>query len=66
MNKNEERREKFRLIGKAISEQAWKDRLGDHQFEIRGRAIQDPLVSSRMYGPQMKAQQWERSSRVTK
>ncbi len=64
MTKNAERREKYKLLGARISAQVWKDRLMDHEYEIRGRAVEDPALSSRMFGPKMKCQQWERSSKV--
>lgn len=66
--KRSQRAEQFRKLGARITAtesniSAWKDATGQHQFEMRGRAIQDPLVSSKMYGPQMKAMQWERTNR---
>lgn len=68
MTKNALRREQFRKLGAMITAQqdnvsAWKDATGQHQGEWRGRAIQDPAVSSKMFGPQMKAMQWERTNR---
>lgn len=68
MTKNALRREQFRKLGARITAtesnlSAWKDATSQHQFEMRGRVIADPLVSSRMFGPQMKAMQWERTNR---
>ncbi len=76
MTKNAIRRAQYQLLGKMISLspeqieqltalniQAWRDRTGNHQFEIRGRACKDPEISSRMFGPQTKTQQWERTSK---
>ena len=61
-----DRKEAFAIIGRMITAQAWRDRNMEHSYEIRGRAIADPSVSSRMFGPRMKSQQWERSSKVAK
>ena len=35
----------------------------DRQFEIKGKAVQDPKVSSKLFGPQLKTQQWEATVR---
>jgi hypothetical protein len=73
-SKQADRREQFRILGAAISaqgceeirHQAWRDRTSQHQFELRGRAVQDPSVSSRLFGPRMKTLQFERGCKVTK
>lgn len=61
LTKNAERREKFRKLGKAIS--AIRDYYTgeDCQFEIKSRAVQDRDLSSILFGPRMKTQQFERT-----
>lgn len=55
-----QRKDAFRKIG---------DYLRDYQtgresqFEIKGRAVKHRDVSSRLYGPQLRTQQWERTIR---
>ena len=60
-SKNNLRREQFRKLGHAIS--GLKDYFTgeDCQFEIKSRAVQDSTVSSKLFGPQMKTQQFERT-----
>jgi len=56
-------KEKFRKIGQAL-----KDYYvgGESQFDIHPRPIQDPALSSRLQGPQMKSTQFERTVRRKK
>jgi hypothetical protein len=66
--KRAEHKEKFKKIGAALStlsvnQIAWRDHLGDHQFKVVSKAIEDKSISSRMYGPQMKSQQFIRTVR---
>jgi len=76
VTKNAERREKFKAIGQALTrltdnELAWRDRLGDHAFEIHGRPAQDHSLTSRLgngrergtRGPSLKTTQFERAIR---
>lgn len=68
MTKNALRREQFRKLGARITATESNvrdcvDARGQHQGEWRGRATQDPAVSSKIFGPQMKVMQWERTNR---
>ena len=58
--KTASRKEAFRKIGEALT-----DYYTGHasQFSIKAKRIQDSAVSSKLGGPQMKSQQWERTSK---
>jgi hypothetical protein len=66
--KRADHKEKFKRIGAAlntlsVNQIAWRDHLGDHQFKVVSKSIEDKAVSSRMYGPQTKSQQFIRTVR---
>lgn len=76
LTKNAQRREKFRLLGAAITadqarQAAWRDHLGDHAYVFKGEPIQDFAVTSKLgngttrgtRGPAMKAMHWIRGIR---
>jgi hypothetical protein len=56
--KRAEKREQYRKLGQAIS--ALRGYDGEHQFEIKGRAVQDRNVTSTT-GPRMNTLQFERT-----
>lgn len=53
--KRDLRKAKFEKIAGEITDtvRAWRDRLGDHQFQLVGRAVQDDSAHSQ-YEPCMK------------
>lgn len=55
MTKNDTRRAKFQAIASEITEtvRAWRDRLGDHEFEMKPMAVNDKSTDSQ-YEPCMK------------
>src|SRR5262249_3063179 len=64
MNKNQTRRARFQKIQAAIdsiyAEAAWRNRKGDHLFEMHQTPVDAPEVTSRAAGgPTMKTMQWD-------
>jgi hypothetical protein len=58
------RRDKFKRGKLTDHERCWRDYRGDHQFEIKAKAVQDAAVSSHFPdAPVMKTQQWDRTVR---
>ena len=53
----------FATIGQAITAQAWRDRVGEHNFQIKIKPVEDKDISSRLFGPQFRTQQFERTSK---
>lgn len=56
----EKHRKQFQKLGAALKDYYTGE---DSHFEIKSKAIQDPKLSSRLCGPQMKSQQFERTVR---
>jgi len=56
-------------VAREINAQAWRDRLGDHWFDWRGRPCRDPELTSEsngrpLYGaPQFRTIQFTRTTR---
>lgn len=60
MTKNAKRREQFQKLGQALSsfERDWAVRKSDYQYAIRPVAVADRELSSWLYGPEMRTQQF--------
>lgn len=58
--KRREHKEQFAKIGAGLREY-WTG--NDCQFDIKPRPVEDKELTSRLCGPQMKTQQFERTSR---
>jgi hypothetical protein len=60
-SKRQQRKDQFRKLGAALStlDNAWAVRKAEFQYEIRPRAVADHELTSRLYGPVMKTQQFK-------
>lgn len=65
LTKNADRAAKFKLIGEAITAQAWKDRNMEHTYQMSRGLSQDPKLSRVPGGPVFKTPQWVRTSKVS-
>lgn len=63
--KNRAQHKKIRLAAEQITDtvRAWRDHLGDHQFNIKPMPVDDPELTSHLCGPVTMTQQFERTVR---
>ena len=64
MTKNSVRRDRFKRIGEALTsiynEANWRDRKGQHEFEMRPEVVKDSEVTTRAAGgPALKTIQYD-------
>jgi len=59
MTKNAARRDKFQAIDRELRELAWRDRRGEHSFNMQPRKVEDKELSSRLFGPKFKTWQMD-------